>query len=100
MTVTEDRPALAEDRAALAVRLAAWMLAEGIAGHYGPLETAARVAAANNPEWLAAVLDQGGSDYLRHRCENIRDLADLTDAEFITEQVRHGHLVPRLEAVR
>lgn len=100
MTVTEDRPALAEDRTALAVRVAAFMQAEGITGHYGPVETAARVAAQSNPEWLAMALEQGGTPYLRDMCSRVKDLADLADAEWTAEEIRHGHLGPRLEIAR
>ena len=66
-------------------RLASWIGAEGITGHYGTDGIASRVVAAISPQYVNDWLDRGETAFLRSRCERIRDAADLTDAEHAVE---------------
>ena len=92
-TAVQDRPQAATDGSAgLKERLEAWIDAEGIEGHYDTAGIASRLVASLHKSNLERWLNQGSSDYLRHACENHKDEADLTDAEWAAENYRHGHL--------
>ncbi len=91
-TAVQDRPQAATDGSAdLAERLAAWIEAEKITGYYGAAGIAARVVAQVHHSNLTRWLDED-SPYLRDMCSRIKDETDLTLGEWVTENLRHGHL--------
>ena len=75
----------------LADRLAAWIDEQGIKGNYDTAGIAARIIRAIHPSYITAWLEQGGTAYLRDRCERIRDEADLTDMQRAAENFLHGN---------
>ena len=79
--VTYEAFALGTEQDRTRARLTGWIKDEGITGNYPPEGIASRLVAAINPAYISAWLDQGGTPYLRDRCERIRDAADLTGAE-------------------
>ena len=91
MTAATQEAVTREAPPSLTARVEAWIDANGITGHYDTAGIAARIVAANHPDsverWLAS-----NPGYLRHRCENIKDHADLTPAEAWAEDWRHGNL--------
>ena len=84
-------PVPAETSLPLADRLAAWIDEQGIKGNYDTAGIAARIIRAIHPSYITAWLEQGGTPYLRDRCERIRDEADLTDAQWAAEDYWHGN---------
>jgi hypothetical protein len=87
----EPAPA-AEAALPLAVRLAAWLEAEGIASGDTAQDLAGRIITASGEDKAAAWLGDGtGSQVLRDAATGIVALAALGDAGLATENYWHGH---------
>jgi hypothetical protein len=87
----EPAPA-AEAALPLAVRLAAWLEAEGIASGDTAQDLAGRIITASGEDKAAAWLeDADGSQALRSAAAGIAALACLGDAGWAEEDCRHGH---------
>jgi hypothetical protein len=87
----EPAPA-AEAALPLAVRLAAWLEAEGIASGDTAQDLAGRIITAAGEDKASAWLGDGtGSQVLRDAANGIASLAALGDAGWAAENYWHGH---------
>lgn len=75
----------------LAVRLAAWTVAQGITSADSPAALADRVIDSLGPAYVAGRLDSGATEYLRGAAERYADPATLSDGQWASEDYRHGH---------
>lgn len=79
-----------EEPASLEDRIAAWITSNHVTGHYDTGGITSRLVAGIHPDtlegWLAV-----RPDLLRHACEHVKDEADMTVTEWLTEDHLHGH---------